>query len=56
MKKCFAQLPITNEIGHKMVRNWRAKEKPEIPPTLPEGVKKLNFSRHPGENRGPGNW
>jgi hypothetical protein len=22
-------------------------------PPLPEGVKKLNFSRHPGENRGP---
>jgi hypothetical protein len=28
-----------------------------ITPTLPfpEGVKKLNFSRHPGENRGPVN-
>jgi len=26
------------------------------PPTLglPEGVKKMIFSRHPGENRGPG--
>jgi hypothetical protein len=21
-----------------------------------EGVKKLTLSRHPGENRGPGNW
>jgi len=26
------------------------------PPYVPEGVKKSNFSRHPGENRGPGNW
>jgi hypothetical protein len=27
----------------------------EFPPTLslPEGLKKLVFSRHPGENRGP---
>jgi hypothetical protein len=23
---------------------------------IPEGVKKLNLCRHPGENRGPGNW
>jgi len=29
----------------------------DITPTLPspEGVKKLNFSSHPGENRGPVN-
>jgi hypothetical protein len=26
------------------------------PPNPPEGVKKLNLSRHPGENRGSGNW
>jgi hypothetical protein len=33
-----------------------APAEPLCSPLRFEGVKKLNLSRHPGENRGPGNW